>query len=129
MDGELKILFPIALGGAFGAVSRYLASLGIHSVAGTGFPYGTLLVNVAGSFAIGFLYVLIVEASAGLGHYRAPLMVGLLGAFTTYSTFSLETIHLIEGGELTKAGLNIVLNVVLCISACWGGLALGRYHF
>ena len=119
----------IALGGAFGAIARYAASLGIHSVAGQGFPYGTLLVNVAGSFAIGVLYVVIIESGSGLAHYRAPLMVGLLGAFTTFSAFSLETIHLMEAGQILKAGTNVVLNVILFLGACWGGLALGRYQY
>jgi CrcB protein len=128
MNSEFKILLPIAIGGALGAIARYFASLWIHGIAGTGFPYGTLLVNVAGSFAIGILYVVIIESSTGLAHYRAPLMIGLLGAFTTYSTFSLETMHLVENGELTKAGLNIVLNVILCLAACWLGLVLGRLH-
>ncbi len=126
MGMGLKILLPIALGGAVGAILRYLASLGIHGLAGTGFPYGTLLVNVLGSFLIGVLYVVIIEAPAGFTHYRAPLMVGLLGAFTTFSAFSLETVHLLEGGEVVKAGLNVLLNVVVCLAACWGGLTLAR---
>ncbi len=126
MGMGLKILLPIALGGAVGAILRYLASLGIHGLAGTGFPYGTLLVNVLGSFLIGVLYVVIIEAPAGFTHYRAPLIVGLLGAFTTFSAFSLETVHLLEGGEVVKAGLNVLFNVVLCLGACWGGLTLAR---
>lgn len=126
MGTGLKILVPIALGGAVGAIMRYLASLGIHGIAGTGFPYGTLLVNVLGSFLIGVLYVVIIESPAGFTHYRAPLIVGLLGAFTTFSAFSLETIHLLEGGEMVKAGCNVLLNVVLCLAACWGGLSLAR---
>ena len=125
----MKILMVIAFGGAVGAMTRYAASLGIHSIAGNDFPYGTLLVNVAGSFAIGFLYVLIIESGSGLAHYRAPLMVGLLGAFTTFSAFSLETIHLMEAGEMLKASANVLLNVVLCLAACWGGLVLGRYQY
>lgn len=125
----MKIFLVIALGGAIGAVARYAAALGIHGVAGHGFPYGTLLVNVAGSFAIGMLYVVIIESGSGLAHYRAPLMVGLLGAFTTFSAFSLETIHLMEAGNMLKASANVLLNVVLCLAACWGGLALGRYQY
>lgn len=122
----LKVLIPIALGGALGALGRYVAALGIHGLAGTGFPYGTLFVNVLGSFLIGVLYVVIVEAPAGFGHYRGPLIVGLLGAFTTFSAFSIETVHLLEGGEIVKAGLNVLFNVVLCLIACWGGLTIAR---
>jgi CrcB protein len=125
----MKILIVIALGGALGAVARYATSVGIHSITGYDFPYGTLVVNVAGSLAIGVLYVVIIESGPGLTHYRAPLMVGLLGAFTTFSAFSLETIHLMEAGNILKAGANVVLNVVLCLGACWAGLVLGRYHY
>lgn len=125
----MKILIPIAIGGALGAMARYAASLGIHGIAGHGFPYGTLVVNVVGSFAIGLLYVLIIESASDLGHYRAPLMVGLLGAFTTFSAFSLETMHLLEAGSLLKAAANVLLNVVMCLVACWGGLTLGRGQF
>ena len=125
----MKILIPIALGGAIGAIARYAASLGIHSVAGHDFPYGTLLVNVAGSLAIGWLYVVIIESGSDLGHYRAPLIVGLLGAFTTFSAFSLETVHLMEAGQVLKAAANVLLNVILCLVACWGGLVLGRYQY
>ena len=128
MGTGFKVLVPIALGGAAGALLRYLVSMWAHALAGTGFPYGTLLVNVAGSFAIGLLYVVIVEQPGILAHYRGPLMVGLLGAFTTFSAFSLETLHLVEGGEIGKAGLNTLLNVVLCLGACWAGLALARAH-
>ena len=123
----MKILVLIAIGGALGALGRYAVSSGVHQLAGHGFPYGTLVVNVAGSFVIGALYVLIVESGNELVHYRAPLMIGLLGSFTTFSAFSLETVHLIEAGELLKAGTNAVLSVVLCVVCCWGGLAVGRY--
>ena len=125
----MKVLIPIAIGGAIGAMARYGASLGIHSLTGHGFPYGTLFVNITGSFAIGVLYILITESAAELGHYRAPLIVGLLGAFTTYSAFSIETVHLMEAGEIYKAGVNVILNVGLCLAACWGGLTYGRYQF
>ena len=94
----MRVLILVAVGGAIGAMARYAVSLGIHGLAGHGFPYGTLVVNVAGSFVIGLAYVLIVESAPHLGHFRAPLMVGLLGAFTTFSAFSLETIHLMEAG-------------------------------
>ena len=123
----MNLVIPIALGGALGAVARYAVAIWAHHVAGHGFPYGTLLVNVLGSLAVGVLYVVIVESGENLGHYRAPLMVGLLGAFTTFSTFSLDTMHLLENGAVAKAGVNILLNVLLCLIACWGGLGLARY--
>jgi fluoride exporter len=125
----MKILMLVALGGAVGAMARYSASLGIHSIFGHGFPYGTLLVNVAGSFIIGLLYIVITESAAEYGHYRAPVMVGVLGAFTTFSAFSLETVHLLEAGEMFRASLNVLLNVILCLAACWLGLAIARAQY
>lgn len=124
----MQILIPIAIGGAVGAMARYSASLGVHGLFGHAFPYGTLFVNVVGSFSIGLLYVVIMDSTVELGHYRAPLMIGLLGAFTTFSAFSLETIQLMESGDIWKAGINIGLNVVLCLVACWSGLALARHY-
>lgn len=124
----MKILITIAVGGAFGAMARYTLGLGVHNLLGNSFPYGTLTVNVVGSFAIGIFYAVLVESGIGLAYYRAPLMIGLLGAFTTFSAFSLETIQLMEAGNIWKATTNVLLNLVLCCAACWGGLAVGRYH-
>ncbi|MFT4563090.1 MAG: CrcB protein [Gammaproteobacteria bacterium] len=125
----MKILILVALGGAVGALARYAASLGIHSFFGNAFPYGTLFVNVVGSFIIGLLYIVITESAAEYGHYRAPIMVGLLGAFTTFSAFSLETVHLLEAGQMLKASFNVLLNVGLCLSACWVGLTIARVQY
>ncbi|MDA0824364.1 MAG: fluoride efflux transporter CrcB [Proteobacteria bacterium] len=119
----------VALGGAVGAMARYSASLGIHGIFGHGFPYGTLLVNVVGSFIIGLLYIVITESAAEYGHYRTPVMVGVLGAFTTFSAFSLETVHLLEAGDMFKASLNVLLNVILCLAACWLGLTIARAQY
>ena len=124
----MKMLLPIAIGGAIGAVARYSASLGIHSLAGDGFPYGTLFVNVVGSFLIGVLYIVATQASAEPGSYRPLLIIGLLGAFTTFSTFSIETVLLIEAGQLFKAALNVSLSVLTCLIACYAGLNLARAH-
>ena len=119
-------LLAIAAGGAVGAVLRYGMSLGVYSLLGRGFPYGTLSVNVLGSLIMGFLYVMLVERMALAAEWRAALLIGLLGAFTTFSTFSLETLQLIEGGELFKALMNVVLSVVLCLAAAWLGLIFAR---
>ena len=102
-------------------------SNGIHAWLGRGFPYGTIVVNVLGSLVMGILYILIVERMEISAEWRAALVVGLLGAFTTFSAFSLETIHLLEASEFTKAGLNIFLSVSLCIGACWLGMILARH--
>ncbi len=116
----------IAFGGAAGALLRYWVSGAVYEWLGKDFPYGTLCVNVLGSFFMGFLYVLLLERMDVNPEWRAVLMIGLLGAFTTFSTFSLETLNLIEAGEQIKAGLNVLLSVCVCVSVCWAGMILGR---
>ena len=116
----------IAAGGAVGAVLRYAVSNGVHGLLGRGFPYGTLLVNVSGSLVMGLVYVLLMERMDVNVAWRAGLVIGLLGAFTTFSTFSIETLNLIEAGEQLKAGLNILFSVTLCILGCWIGILIGR---
>lgn len=116
----------IALGGALGSLMRYWVSGGVHSFLGRDFPYGTLTVNVVGSLFIGLLAVLFQERWGLDSQWRALLMVGFMGAFTTFSTFSLETLELLERSEFIKAGLNVLLNVAVCITAAWVGILLGR---
>jgi len=113
----------IALGGAFGAVSRYsLAHLAIN-LFGKGFPFGTLIANFVGSFLMGLLFGLI-ESGSLLPQTRIALGVGFLGAFTTFSTFSLDTVLLLQHGDWLKALLNVLLNVILGLSAAAIGLWL-----
>ena len=119
-------LVVIAVGGAIGAVLRFAASNGIHQLFGRDFPYGTLSVNVIGSFLIGILYILMAERFNVSPELRAFVLIGLLGAFTTFSTFSLETFNLIEAGELIKALTNIALSVVVCLFATWIGIMIAR---
>jgi CrcB protein len=123
-------LIAVALGGACGAVLRFLVSSGLYQWLGRGFPYGTLAVNVVGSFLIGLLTeALILQRITLTFDYRAAILVGFIGAFTTFSTFSLETLYLIEQGSLTKAALNIVASVLGCLFAVWIGLLCGRSLF
>jgi CrcB protein len=123
-------LIAVALGGACGAVVRFLVSSGLYQWLGRGFPYGTLVVNVVGSFLIGLLTeALILQRIAITLEYRAAILVGFIGAFTTFSTFSLETLYLIEQGNLSKAALNIVVSVLGCLFAVWIGLLCGRSLF
>ncbi|MES9842089.1 MAG: fluoride efflux transporter CrcB [Candidatus Thiodiazotropha endolucinida] len=123
---RLNQLIAIASGGAVGALFRFWVSSGIYSLLGRGFPYGTLVVNVLGSLVMGFLYVLLLERTTVSPEMRGALLIGFLGAFTTFSTFSIETLNLLEQAELLKAGLNILLSVIACVLACWFGLAVGR---
>lgn len=119
-------ILNIALGGAIGAVMRYLVSTGVHSMLGRGFPYGTLTVNVVGSFLMGFLFVYFMERSSLGPEWRALVLIGFLGAFTTFSTFSLETLNLIQSGAMVRALANIMVSVITCILATWLGFILGR---
>jgi len=119
-------VFAIAGGGAVGAVLRYWLSSGVYTLTGRGFPYGTLVVNVLGSLVMGFLYIWLLERMPGGVALRAFLLVGLLGAFTTFSTFSLETLNLMEAGQIARAVLNTLLSVVLCVAAAALGVMLAR---
>ena len=119
-------LFAIAAGGALGALLRFWMSNGIYGLLGRNFPYGTLAVNVLGSLLMGFLYVMLVDKLALGPQWRAALLIGLLGAFTTFSTFSMETLNLVEAGEVFKALLNVLLSVSLCLAATWFGVLAGR---
>jgi len=116
----------IALGGAVGAVMRFLMANWVYGLAGRDFPYGTLSVNVAGSLLMGVLYVVLLERVTIDGAWRGFLMIGLLGAFTTFSTFSIESLLLIEQGQQFKALLNVVLSVALCLGGGWFGIVVGR---
>ena len=119
-------LFYIAIGGALGAVLRYATSNAVYMYTGKDFPYGTMLVNIVGSFVMGLLFIVLNEKISYAAEWRAFLTVGLLGAFTTFSTFSIETLVLLQQGEIYKAGLNILLSVLICLIAAWIGLLLGR---
>ena len=119
-------LFAIAGGGAIGALMRFWISNSIYAMYGRDFPYGTLIVNVVGSFLMGVLFVLLNERFSLDPAWRAALLIGLLGAFTTFSTFSMETLNLFLAGEISKAAMNIILSVVMCIVATWLGVLIGR---
>ena len=122
----LKNLVFVAMGGAVGAMLRYGVSSGIYSWFGRSFPYGTLVVNVAGSFAIGLLSILLVERFNVPHEWRLALVVGVLGALTTFSTFSWDTLDLMQQGLMQRAFFNVLLNVVLCISAAWMGASWAK---
>ncbi len=122
----MRELLFLAGAGAAGAVSRYALSGWTYRVFGERFPYGTLAVNVLGSFLIGLVMQAALSADLLSREARVAATVGFLGAFTTFSTFSYETMKAIEDGEWTKAGANVVLNVLLCLGAIWLGLLTAR---
>ncbi len=121
----MKYLLFIALGGAGGAVSRYLLANWVHSLWQGHWPMGTMLVNMVGSAAIGVIFVLI-EKSLIHPDWRGVLMVGFLGAFTTFSTFSLEAIQLWESGHATHALAYMIGSAVLCVIAAGAAIQATR---
>jgi len=116
----------VAVGGALGSVLRYLLQIQCVSWFGSKFPYGTLLVNTLGSLLIGFLSIWLLDKISINSDLRFAITVGLLGGFTTFSTFSLETITLIQQGNLLSAASNLVLSIILCLVACFFGVTLAR---
>ena len=116
----------IGVFGALGCISRYLASGWFYSLFGRSLPYGTLLVNVIGSFLLGLLMEGSLRSTLLSPEVRLGLTVGFMGGFTTFSTFSYETIRLLEEGSFLHAGANILLNVVVCILFAAFGIFLAR---
>ncbi len=116
------ILFYVGMGGFLGAILRFLISGWVQKISSSTFPVGTLSVNILGSFFIGFLVVMFENFISP--HWKAFLVTGLLGALTTFSTFSYETVILLQEGLFLKAGLNVVLNVFFCFTATILGIAL-----
>lgn len=112
----------IAAGGALGSVARFWLS-GVVAWHCTTFPLGTLLVNISGSFAIGFLATLLSSVGRGLApdHFRLFLFYGVLGGYTTFSSFSWQTLELVRQGHRLQAGVNVLASVALCLVAVWLG--------
>jgi len=119
-------LIAVAIGGAAGAVMRWLMASGVQKMAGGAFPWGTFAVNAIGSFLLGFLFVWLIERSTASELLRLGLTVGFLGAFTTFSTYSLDSIRLLQEGALVLAFGNVIGQVVVCLTLTWIGVQLAR---
>ena len=121
----MRTVLGIAVAGAFGALARW----GLGTWIGerfSGFPWATLVINVSGSFLLGLLFVVLTERTTASPAMRLTLTTGLMGAYTTFSTFSLETLRLMEDGALGLAAANVAGNLGLGLFAVWFGVALGR---
>lgn len=117
----------IFLGAGLGGLLRYWISRWITASFGGHFPYGTLVVNLSGCFLMGLLFVLLLERFGTIGaQMRALVLIGFLGGYTTFSSFSIETINLFESGKFLSASLNIFLSTFICIFVCWLGVLTAR---
>ena len=116
----------ICLGGAFGTGARYGVQILAVRWMGSSFPYGTLAVNVLGSILIGLVNEVAFTTSLIPPTVRVMLTIGVMGGFTTYSSFAFETLELAKDGAWLGAGVNVLLNTALCLAGCGLGIALGR---
>jgi CrcB protein len=123
---SINILLSVAAGGALGAVGRYLVMSGVGHWLGTGFPYATLTVNILGSFILGSIVEVMALTWSPGQEARAFLVVGVLGAFTTFSTFSLDTVTLIDRGDIMAATAYIGASVIVCVVGFYAGMHLLR---
>ena len=118
--------FAVAVGGALGSIARYALSTWIFDISSHKFPYATLAVNVLGSFFMGILFVIIVEKAALPTEMRSLLMIGFIGAFTTFSTFSLEALGLWQNGHIFMSVVYMLATVILCLIAISSAIWLTR---
>jgi len=119
-------IISIGIGGFFGAISRFLVANRISYWLDSSFPLGTLVVNALGSFLLGFLSRFLLEHLVLEEAVRVGILVGFLGAFTTFSTFSYESVALLQDGDFLKASVNIIGNALICIVLCLSGLQLAK---
>lgn len=119
-------LILVAVGGALGSMARYGGSVMVNRWAQSPFPWGTLFVNVVGSFLIGLVMVWLLKAGEWRENYRLFLVTGIMGGFTTFSSFSWETWKLIEDGRLPLAAANIFMSIGICLAATFAGALLAK---
>jgi CrcB protein len=125
-DPRQVTLILIAVGGALGSVARYLVDGWVLDRVGATFPFGTLVVNLSGAFVLGLLSALTIDRSILPADIRAPVMIGFLGAYTTFSTLMLESWRLVESGEVVAGTVNVLGSAALGILAVLTGLTVGR---
>ncbi|MAF47135.1 MAG: fluoride efflux transporter CrcB [Rhodospirillales bacterium] len=123
----MNLLLSIAAGGALGALARYAVMARAGHFLGHGFPFGTLIVNIAGSFLLGVLIEIVALKWSPSQEMRAFMVVGILGSFTTFSTFSLDVVAMIERGTYWPAALYMAVSVVAAIAALFAGMILFRH--
>lgn len=119
--------FAVALAGVVGALSRYVLGLGIAALWPTDFPLGTLLINLTGSLLLGFVTGYGVERGRLPEAWRLPITVGLIGSYTTFSTWTVETVLLLNAGRWDLALLNVSASLVLGLAAVWAGYRLSGW--
>ena len=119
-------LLLVGIGGFLGAIARRVLDLWVSDLAGSAFPFGTLVINVSGAFLIGLLYAWALERGVLPSSIRGPVMIGFIGAYTTFSTWMLESWRLVEDGAWALAAVNVAGSVALGLVAVVAGLAVGR---
>lgn len=124
--GGLAMAAVVGLGGAIGSLARFWFNLAVVSVVGPRYPWGTLLINILGAFVIGWFSSLTAERLPVSPELRAFVLVGLCGGFTTFSSYSLQTLDLLRGGETGVALAYMAGSALLCLASVWAGVLVGR---
>jgi len=123
------LYISLFIAGGFGVVARFVSVKGVNQILGTNFPYGTLFVNVFGSLLFGFLSWYVVQRWANdtnVETMKTVVLTGLLGGYTTFSAFSMETLQLIQAGQVFKASIYISMSLLVCVFACFLGVFLAK---